>query len=51
MKRSNESQIFIEQIFSWVCASNLPSDLKETDRIAQQVIEKLMLKPDRKIFL
>jgi len=28
--------------FRWICASGLESDLQETDKIAQDVIKKLM---------
>lgn len=30
--------------FRWICASGLESDLRETDRIAQETIKKLMSK-------
>ena len=35
--------------FRWVCTSNKKSDLKKTDKIAQEVLEKLITKSDNKI--
>jgi len=32
--------------FRWICASGLESDLQATDKIAQDVIEKLMSNED-----
>ncbi len=32
--------------FRWICASGLESDLQETDRIAEDMIKKLMSKEE-----
>jgi len=32
--------------FRWICASGLESDLQETDRIAEDMIRKLMSKEE-----